>query len=642
MGGGEESNGVRDDGQLAHDSDDGGTSETSNAYEDVVENGDAPNGDGTQGRLNSRLNADPSQHSLQHASQHPPDDAAHRPPTSLRHRFFKSAPRADDAEKCHKGKPDAQTAPQRKEEDPPKKDEAEKEQIPSELECAICMKLLIIPVTIPCGHNFCRDCLEKAKEYKNTCPLCRSNMGDKKNINILLADLIKEKYPLTYAKRVEEMEMIKREKEKKILKERFDAIKNSSVIPLFKVPLIFGPYFPGEVFDLNIYNEKFIDLIELISSEERTFAITSSKDKSDNGDEKMYGIHVKILQQNKTNQVFSIKCVANFRVILYNIIHFHQYENYIASHSPLFDESISLNLFEYILFRGLKGAAGGATGPACSLATSPSTDPASSSASSPTSSPASSPNASQNCHHGCKGLKCNNRNCTKQASSPCDKQKGGNTPDGDSCTCAASSERMNGECTTHQSTVDLGKKKVEDLKKLLNKIELEDDINAISSYYDQCRSIMSTSTDTNDYNVYNAVNYYCCVIFSRICLLCIRYQLNRFGNAGIRLFNTKFRNVKLTSSEPSNEELENFSYCLSSAIISRSILKWRWFKTTNTTERLESITQYFLKKKNKSILALDNSRSPIIHRLFMLDSISSSLLILVFISIIIFVKYFLY
>ncbi|ANQ08125.1 Uncharacterized protein PCOAH_00025590 [Plasmodium coatneyi] len=601
MGDGEESNGVRDEGQLAHDPADGGTSETSNVYEDAMENGDAPNGDGAQHRL---------------------DDAAHLPTTTVRNRFCRNAPNADDAEKCHKGKPDVKTVPQQKELDPPK-DESEKEHIPSELECAICMKLLIIPVTIPCGHNFCRDCLEKAKEYKNTCPLCRSNMGDKKNINILLADLIKEKYPLTYAKRVEEMEMIKREKEKKILKERFDAIKNSSVIPLFKVPLVSGPYFPGEVFDLNIYNEKFIDLIELISSE-RTFAITSSKDKSDNGDEKMYGIHVKILQQNKTNQVLCIKCVANFRVILYNIIHFHQYENYIASHSPLFDESISLNFFEYNLLRGCKGAAGAGAGPG--------------------SSPDSSPCAGNHCDHCCKGLKCNS-NCTKEGSSSCDKQRGGNTTsEGGTCKCAVSgtsSMGMNRECT-NQTTVDLGKKKVEELKKLLNRIELEDDINSISSYYDQCRSIMSNPTDTNDYNVYNAVNYYACIIFSRICLLCIRYQLNRFGNAGIRLFNSKFRNVKLTCSEPSNQELENFSYSLSSAIISRSILKWRWFKTTNTTERLESITQYFLKKKNKSILALDNSRSPIIHRLFMLDSISSSLLILVFISVIIFVKYFLY
>ncbi|SBT35305.1 RING zinc finger protein, putative [Plasmodium ovale wallikeri] len=442
------------------------------------------------------------------------------------------------------------------------------EQIPSDVECAICMKLLIIPVTIPCGHNFCRDCLEKAKEYKNACPLCRSNMGDKKNINILLGELIKEKYPITYAKRIEEIEIIKREREKKILKERIDAIKNSSVIPLFKVPETFGPYFPGETFQLIIYNKKFIDLIDLISSE-RTFAITSTKGRKYAEDDKLYGIHVKILEQNMNNQVFHIKCVANFRVLLYNVIHFHQYDNYIASHSPLFDEAVRVNLLEYSLVGAVPPISG------------------------------------RNCVGSCTG----------------------------SCT---------GNCIGNRGE---GKEQVEALKSLLSKIEQEDDINSISTYYEQYRKIINNTEgiNTREYSsMYSVVNYYSCVIFSRICLLCIKYQLNRFGNTGIRLFNNKFKNIRLTSSEPSNEELEKFSYSLSSAVISRSILKWTWFKTTNTSERLESITQYFVKKKNKSILALDNSRSPIIHRLFMLDSISSSLLILIFMLLIVFVKYFLY
>ncbi|SBS91150.1 RING zinc finger protein, putative [Plasmodium ovale curtisi] len=442
------------------------------------------------------------------------------------------------------------------------------EQIPSDVECAICMKLLIIPVTIPCGHNFCRDCLEKAKEYKNACPLCRSNMGDKNNINILLGELIKEKYPVTYAKRIEEIEIIKREREKKILKERIDAIKNSSVIPLFKVPETFGPYFPGETFQLIIYNKKFIDLIDLISSE-RTFAITSTKGRKYVEDDKLYGIHVKILEQNMSNQVFHIKCVANFRVLLYNVIHFHQYDNYIASHSPLFDEAVRVNLLEYSLVGAVPPISG------------------------------------RSCIGSCTG----------------------------SCT---------GNCIGNRGE---GKEQVEALKSLLSRIEQEDDINSISTYYEQYRKIINNTDgiNTREYSsMYSVVNYYSCVIFSRICLLCIKYQLNRFGNTGIRLFNSKFKNIRLTSSEPSNEELEKFSYSLSSAVISRSILKWTWFKTTNTSERLESITQYFVKKKNKSILALDNSRSPIIHRLFMLDSISSSLLILIFMLLIVFVKYILY
>ncbi|CAD2091649.1 RING zinc finger protein, putative [Plasmodium vinckei lentum] len=462
-------------------------------------------------------------------------------------------------------------------------------QISSDLECVICMKLLIMPVTIPCGHNFCRDCLEKAKEYNDTCPLCRSSMGDKQNVNILLAELIKEKYPKAYAKRLKDIEMLKIEKEKKVLQERFDAIKNSSMIPIFKAPLSFGPYFPGEIFHINIYNKKFLDLVELVSNE-GIFAITSNNNKHN---DKMYGIHVKILERCITTQAFIVKCVANYRVILYNIIYFSQYDYDIASHSPLFDESIPVNFFDYNL--SLRSDV---------------TDSES-------------------------------KTITSQI----------NTSNNNSSTIS-STNNDNIRCRKESkySVIDEEIIKLDALKKLLNKIEVEDDIKSISFYYEQYKDIVynekdkTATTSHADINnpIYAAQKYYSCIIFSRICLLCIKYQLNRFGNAGFRLFNSKFRNIKLTSSEPSNEELENFSFSLSSAIISRSIQKWTWFKTTNTTERLESITQYFLKKKNKSILALDNSRSPIIHRLFMLDSITSSLLILVFISFVVFVKYVFY
>ncbi|SCN60397.1 RING zinc finger protein, putative [Plasmodium chabaudi adami] len=462
-------------------------------------------------------------------------------------------------------------------------------QISSDLECVICMKLLIMPVTIPCGHNFCRDCLEKAKEYNDTCPLCRSSMGDKQNVNILLAELIKEKYPKAYAKRLKEIEILRIEKEKKVLQERFDAIKNSSMIPIFKAPLSFGPYFPGEIFHINIYNKKFLDLVELVSNE-GTFAITSNNNKHN---DKMYGIHVKILERCITTQAFIVKCVANYRVILYNIIYFSQYDYDIASHSPLFDESIPVNFFDYNL-----------------NVRSDVTDSES-------------------------------KTITSQI----------NTSNNNSSTIS-STNNGNIRCRKESkySFIDEEIIKLDALKKLLNKIEVEDDIKSISFYYEQYKDIVynekdktaTTSHADSNNPIYAAQKYYSCIIFSRICLLCIKYQLNRFGNAGFRLFNSKFRNIKLTSSEPSNEELENFSFSLSSAIISRSIQKWTWFKTTNTTERLESITQYFLKKKNKSILALDNSRSPIIHRLFMLDSITSSLLILVFISFVVFVKYVFY
>ncbi|XP_068108043.1 E3 ubiquitin/ISG15 ligase TRIM25-like [Hyperolius riggenbachi] len=50
--------------------------------------------------------------------------------------------------------------------------------VTAELRCSICMEIYRDPVTLPCGHNFCRDCITQAwdhqvhlKEYK--CPECQ-------------------------------------------------------------------------------------------------------------------------------------------------------------------------------------------------------------------------------------------------------------------------------------------------------------------------------------------------------------------------------------------------------------------------------------------------------------------------------------
>ncbi|KAM6151583.1 LOW QUALITY PROTEIN: LON peptidase N-terminal domain and RING finger protein 3 [Rhynchocyon petersi] len=43
----------------------------------------------------------------------------------------------------------------------------------SDLECSLCMRLLFEPVTIPCGHTFCLQCVERCLDHNSTCPLCK-------------------------------------------------------------------------------------------------------------------------------------------------------------------------------------------------------------------------------------------------------------------------------------------------------------------------------------------------------------------------------------------------------------------------------------------------------------------------------------
>uniref|UniRef100_A0A670ZXP8 LON peptidase N-terminal domain and ring finger 3 n=2 Tax=Pseudonaja textilis TaxID=8673 RepID=A0A670ZXP8_PSETE len=47
---------------------------------------------------------------------------------------------------------------------------------PSDMECALCMRLFYEPVTTPCGHTFCLRCLERCLDHNPQCPLCKENL----------------------------------------------------------------------------------------------------------------------------------------------------------------------------------------------------------------------------------------------------------------------------------------------------------------------------------------------------------------------------------------------------------------------------------------------------------------------------------
>lgn len=62
-----------------------------------------------------------------------------------------------------------------------------------DLGCIICHGLLAWPVTLPCGHTFCRDCLKDmwGAERHRSCPTCRECPAQQLALrkNTLLQDL---------------------------------------------------------------------------------------------------------------------------------------------------------------------------------------------------------------------------------------------------------------------------------------------------------------------------------------------------------------------------------------------------------------------------------------------------------------------
>lgn len=45
-----------------------------------------------------------------------------------------------------------------------------------DLTCSICTEMYVNPHTLGCSHNFCKTCIQKWREQKDTCPICRKKI----------------------------------------------------------------------------------------------------------------------------------------------------------------------------------------------------------------------------------------------------------------------------------------------------------------------------------------------------------------------------------------------------------------------------------------------------------------------------------
>jgi hypothetical protein len=64
------------------------------------------------------------------------------------------------------------------------------------IDCAICMEIMVQPVTLPCGHSICLECTnEMVRMSQANCPICRAEFQQIPQVSIILRDLIKAKDP---------------------------------------------------------------------------------------------------------------------------------------------------------------------------------------------------------------------------------------------------------------------------------------------------------------------------------------------------------------------------------------------------------------------------------------------------------------
>jgi hypothetical protein len=79
----------------------------------------------------------------------------------------------------------------------------------SDFECSLCIRVFYQPVTTPCGHVFCKQCLFSSLKYSAHCPLCRhkletSPVQHKYAVNVVLMNMIEKYFPKEHKERLEE------------------------------------------------------------------------------------------------------------------------------------------------------------------------------------------------------------------------------------------------------------------------------------------------------------------------------------------------------------------------------------------------------------------------------------------------------
>lgn len=127
------------------------------------------------------------------------------------------------------------------------------------LECPLCFCLICEPVSISCGHTFCRVCLVKSlRRHKKRCPTCREICHiSPENVpeNIMIKSIVMTVDPQGYASRLQELEAEK--------------AQWSTVYPIFYYNT---PMFPGSRLSLHLFEPRYKIMMQRVVNSTKSFA----------------------------------------------------------------------------------------------------------------------------------------------------------------------------------------------------------------------------------------------------------------------------------------------------------------------------------------------------------------------------------
>lgn len=193
--------------------------------------------------------------------------------------------------------------------------------------CVICCKLLFQPVTTSCGHTFCRQCLCRAIEFTDTCPMCRTAMHIDSvadtSVNMSMQDAIESTYPELYA-----------ERRRETLRDSIDHIRSMRRLPVFPLDIV---CFPSQKFPMHIFEHRYRLMLKRVMRGSRKFGIVhtafdaanSDADNNDSvrihtvGDLCKIGCVVEIMKTHilqDGRSLISLKALERFEIQSYSLL----------------------------------------------------------------------------------------------------------------------------------------------------------------------------------------------------------------------------------------------------------------------------------------------------------------------------------
>ncbi|TGZ74025.1 hypothetical protein CRM22_001173 [Opisthorchis felineus] len=138
----------------------------------------------------------------------------------------------------------------------------------SELICGLCLRLLLYPCGLPCGHTFCRECIEQSLDYRPECPMCKGSMSQyvaapDRGYCATLWKLVKFLLPEESAER------------QRLHEEEYTALSKVGIDPTADLPsMVCCLAFPGISCPLHIFEPRYRNMIRRsINSGSRRFGM---------------------------------------------------------------------------------------------------------------------------------------------------------------------------------------------------------------------------------------------------------------------------------------------------------------------------------------------------------------------------------